>query len=576
DLSVKIDRRISGRQNLFGRFSLEYFTADRPNHFGNLASPDAGSSPSRNRSATLDDSYSLGKWILHGNYGYAFSGGRNDPSAPGFDLTSIGFPAYMRSAAQVANLPAITVVGYAGLGAVNAQPGSVKLESHALTGDAARVAGRHTVKFGGTYRVQRESILQTSAPSGLFQFNEGFTRQMFSGNAGGHPIASLLLGLPCRPTTAGSLGHEPALALQMRYGALYAQDDWRVNERLTLNLGLRWDGDRPLTERFDRTSWFDFGATLPLTVPGLSPLRGGLVFAGRNGAPRGNRDADNNNFAPRAGLAYKVSRAVVLRSGFGIMYAPLTGIGPTTATTGAFSFNASTPFVGTSDGGRTPYTTLSDPFPRGFNTPANGQDGLLTFIGQDLRALVRADRTPYMAQWHFNAQYELRNEMLFDVGYAGSAGVKLLAQTQLDQLPDQYLGLGDALNRVAPNPFLGIIPSTSALGQPLTTASQLLRPYPHLNSLTYNWGTFAHSSYHSLQTKFRKRYRSGLQMLAVYTWSKMLDDSSGGASGSGGNQTPPSVDNYRRDLDKSFSAFDIPHRFVANFEYELPFTAGRG
>src|SRR5262249_58633387 len=109
-----------------------------------------------------------------------------------------------------------------------------------------------------------------------------------------------------------------------------------------------------------------------------------------------------------------VRQQIAWRSGFGLWSAPMSGIGPTTASTGAISFNASTPFVSKIDGGRTPLTTLSDPFPRGFNAPANGRDGLLTFLGQDIRAQVRGDRNPYVAQWHFNAQYELRNEMLFD------------------------------------------------------------------------------------------------------------------------------------------------------------------
>jgi hypothetical protein len=103
-------------------------------------------------------------------------------------------------------------------------------------------------------------------------------------------------------------------------------------------------------------------------------------------------------------------------------------------------------------------------------------------------------------------------------------------------------------------------------------AGQLLRPYPQFNGLVQTWGSLAHSSYHALQVKFRKRYRGGLQMLAAYTWSKMLDDSSGPFNG--GNQSPGYTNNNRRDLDKSYSAFDIPHRLVASLECELPFGAG--
>jgi hypothetical protein len=137
-------------------------------------------------------------------------------------------------------------------------------------------------------------------------------------------------------------------------------------------------------------------------------------------------------------------------------------------------------------------------------------------VGQSINAQFRRDRTPYSMQWNFNVQYELPNSMLLDIAYAGNSGVKLLAQTALNQIPDQYLALGDALTRSLPNPFFGILPATSSIGQATVTQGQLLRPYPFLTGLQQTWGSFAHSSYHSLQAKFRKRYRGGLQMLVSY------------------------------------------------------------
>jgi hypothetical protein len=163
--------------------------------------------------------------------------------------------------------------------------------------------------------------------------------------------------------------------------------------------------------------------------------------------------------------------------------------------------------------------------------------------------------------------------VLFDIGYAGSAGVKLIAQAQLNQLPDQFLSLGDALTQRVTNPFLGIIAPTSSLGNAQTTVGQLLRPYPQFDGLFQTWTSLGHSSYHALQAKMRKRYRGGLEFLAAYTWSKMLDNNSGAFSG--GNQAPAFTDNNRRDLDKSYSSFDIPHHLVASFVYDLPFGAGR-
>jgi hypothetical protein len=179
------------------------------------------------------------------------------------------------------------------------------------------------------------------------------------------------------------------------------------------------------------------------------------------------------------------------------------------------------------------------------------------------------DRVPYTLQWNFDVQYQLPNDMLMEAAYAGNAGVKLLAQVQLDQLPDQYLSLGDDLNRSVNNPFFGIIPTTSSIGQRTTTVGQLLRPYPQLTGFQQTWGSLAHSSYHSLQMKFRKRYRSGLQMQAAYTWSKMLDDFS--SVGGYGITYPGYTNNNQRRLDKALSSLDQAHHLAINFQYDLPF-----
>jgi len=136
-------------------------------------------------------------------------------------------------------------------------------------------------------------------------------------------------------------------------------------------------------------------------------------------------------------------------------------------------------------------------------------------------------------------------------------------------LPDQYLSLGDGLSRSVANPFFGIIPTTSSLGQATTTAGQLLRPYPQFTDVQHTWGTFAHSSYHALQVKFRKRYRSGLQMLVAYSWSKMLDDYS---SVGGYGQVYPAYTNFNKlYLDKALSWLDVAHHLAVNYQYDLPF-----
>ena len=571
--STKIDHRISDNHNLFGRYSYDFATNTQSDQYANAASPSPGRDGVNNHSATIDDTILFKGWIIHANAGYAYHTNPRVPSEGRTPLPSeLGFPTYVDSVAQFAVFPTISVAGYSQLGPEAAYIIGNKFETHTWTGDASRLIGSHTIKFGGTYRLNRVSNFRPNSPSGNYSFNDGFTRRVFNQTGGGDAIASMLLGL----AGGGQIQTEPALALQVKYSAMYVQDDWRLADRLTLNLGLRWDVDHPQTERHDRASWFDLDAQIPLQVPGMGPFYGGIVFAGSRtpGAPRGVRDFDGNNFAPRVGLAYRAAKRLVLRSGAGFFYSPTTGIGPNANNAGAISFNSNTPYTSSIDGGRTPYTTLSNPFPDGFLKPANGGDGLLTFVGQGIGGNFRYDKVPYAVQWNVNLQYELPDSMLFDVAYAGNSGVKLQTQAQHNQLADQHLALGDGLARVVPNPFFGVVPAATGLGRATTTYGQLLLPRPWLTGLTQQWGSLAHSSYHALQTKFRKRYSSGLQFLVAYTWSKAIDDVSS-VAGFLGDQNPGYTNNNRRDLDRSLSAIHVPHVLAINYQWELPFGKGR-
>ena len=309
----------------------------------------------------------------------------------------------------------------------------------------------------------------------------------------------------------------------------------------------------------------------------MPTLDGGLQFVDRNGEPRGVKNPDNNNFAPRVGLAYKLTDRLVLRSGFGIFYSPTTGNGPGGSSVGALTFDSTTN-VTTHDRCR-PYRALRHAFPA--HIPTGFDSSLPTIaeppaslLGQGISAQFRNDRTPYSAQWNFDLQYQVSKDSLLDVAYAGNAGVKLLAEAELDQLPDKDLSLGSALTQKVTNPFFGVIPATTSLGQATTTYGQLLRPYPQFTNVQETWGSLAHSSYNSLQVKFHKRYGNGLQFLVAYTWSKLIDDYSSVASFLG-QQNPGYTDNDNRRLDRSLSSLDQAHRLVGNYQYQLPFGKGR-
>ncbi|PYV13421.1 MAG: hypothetical protein DMG07_14640, partial [Acidobacteria bacterium] len=211
NVSARIDRRVSSRQNFFGRFSWNDLDTDTANVFGNLASPDEGFNGVRNRSATLDDTALVAGWVLHGNYGYAYHANPRDTDSQGFNLTSLGLPADFKAAAQFPIFPRVEPAGFAALGP---NPGWIignKFETHTWSADASRLLGTHTIKFGGAYRLNRVSNFRPNAPAGLFTFDEGWTRETFNGRTGGHAIASMLLGLPA----GGRIQQEPVLGLQV-------------------------------------------------------------------------------------------------------------------------------------------------------------------------------------------------------------------------------------------------------------------------------------------------------------------------------------------------------------------------
>lgn len=575
DTSTKVDYRVNDRNSLFARVSLNKTINTLPSRWNNIASPGSGWNGGINRSATFDDTHLWNGWVLHGNYGYSYHANPRRYIEEDVSLASLGFPAELDGQAQFPVFPRVQVADFQQMGNNAFWYIGNKFESHTWVGDLSRLFGDHTIKVGGVFRLNRVSNHRPADPAGFFQFNRNWTRERFNRGSQGNSVASMLMGL----MNGGRIRFEPALSQQTPYWGFYIQDDWRVTDRLTLNFGFRWDQDRPITERYNRAGWFDFEAAQPalaVDTPGFErAVAGGLQFAGAGGNPRHIKNYDNNNFAPRLGLAYKLTDRLVLRTGAGIFYNPTTGFGPGTATVGAVSFNSISPVVASQDGGRTPFADLSNPFPLGFNGPSNGAEGLATFLGQSPAAIVRTDRTPYSIQWNFNLQYELPDDWLVDAAYAGNSGVKLLGTgVQFNQMPNEHQALGDRLNEQVENPFFGVIPSNLGLGRRMVSVGQLLRPYPQFTGLNTPRGYEFHSSYHALQMKVRKRYTTGLQLLAAYTWAKMIDDVSS-VAGFLGAQNPGYTNHYDKRLDRSLSGLDIAHRLVVNYQYELPFGRGK-
>ncbi len=577
--SARLDHSFNDNNRIFGRFSYDDSPWNRAPAYGKefIASPSAGPQVFTRYNTVIEDTHVFSPSTL-GTFraSWARLANRRRPFSDGFDITTLGFPAALKQQiGDPAAFPAILVNGLSVTGSVpNVVVGGalgatdvISFGMDTFTGHAAitKMLTRHTLKAGFEARILRFNTRQTNDQAIQFSFGPNFTQgpnPAASSATAGYGLATFLLGI-----AGGSITPSPALALQNTYYALYLQDDWKVTPRLTLNLGLRWDVEPARTERFNQLTNFDFNARPPLQAEGLN-LRGALAFVGVNGVPRNQAQTDWNNFAPRIGFAYKVTPQTVVRGGAGLFYAATTGIGGAPNAYGISGFQAATTLV-TSLDGVTPLNYLRNPYPDGLNQPTGSSLGSATLLGQNISFLDRGVVVPYTIQWNLNVQRELPGSLLLDVGYAASRGLKFQQDRLLNQLPDSALALGDELRRQVPNPFYGQI-DIGPLSRPTVALAQLLRPFPHFDTVTSSAATWATSQYHSLQAKVEKRFSKGFTVLGSYTYSKLMDLATGQFSGEplGGG----AIQNWNNlAADWAVSSLDQTHRLVLNTVYELPF-----
>ncbi len=582
--AVKVDDNLSETKRIFARYSQSSQGGGASNYFGSTPScssclvsnnPAGSFSPRGGGSAlyiypknmavgftdtlspttVLDLRYSLNRQLLS-----------RLPQSGGFNLTSVGFPQQLASSVWYPTFPPVTIQNYQGLGtASNGDYLRRGDTTHAVQGSITILHGGHTIKTGGDFRMFRYADIQASNITPAFSFNQTWTQQnpFASSATAGWGLASFLLGTP-----ASATGTIPAsVAIQWFYTAGYFQDDWRVTNRLTLNLGVRYDVETPFTERYNRTTSFALTGSSAATA--LYPAAvGGLQFMGKDLSSRYRNPVDLNNFGPRAGLAYKITDSLVLRTGYGLFYNPSGVYGYAAASFGAAGYQVDTAMVTTADGGLTPSRYLSNPFPSGFIQPTGNSLGLATLVGQSVASQLRNDVVPYTQQYNFGLQYQLKS-FLFDAGYVGSHGVHQVVNVPLDQLQPAQYALGGALNNQVPNPFTSLV-SNGPFANATLSAGQLLRPFPQFSDVQNQYQTSGNMNYNSLQIKVERRLSKGFSFLTSYTWSKNIGDV--------GERywTTNSVQNeYNLRAERALSPLDIPQHLTFAYVWELPFGKGR-
>lgn len=578
--SARVDQVFSGKSSMYARYSFNNTPDVRPNPYGpgDVGGSAYGPQVFDRYNAVVQGDHAFSPTLL-GTVRTSFARLTNErgPASAGFDMSSLGFPAQLQAEiGPPAAFPVVTITGYGTSGSVAnetqgyalGETGEIAgfLNTFSLQGNVTKTVGKHEFKTGTDLRLMQANILQTGDNSTNFAFTAAFTQGPNANQASvtaGDALASFLLGTPASASVSPAIG----LALETKYYAVFVQDDWKVLNSLTLNLGFRYEYETPFTERYNRLSNFDPTASVPLT--GVTGLHGALTFPGVNGQSRYDSTAYADHFEPRLGFAWHALPKTVVHGGGGLFYDTLWGPeGEQPSNYGISGFTAATSMV-TSLDGVTPYNTMSNPYPTGLNAASGSSLGAATLLGQSISAAERDLKTPYAAQWNFGLEQQLAARWSLDVTYVGTHGFHEPANLTLDQLPDADLALGSALNTLVTNPFYGQI-AAGQLAQPTVSRAQLLRPYPQFTGVTANNQNWASSRYNALEMMLQKRFSNGFSLQVEYTWSKMLDQGSGAFNGEslGGSTIQ---DYYNLKAEMSISQLDQTHRVVGSVIYELPF-----
>jgi hypothetical protein len=523
------------------------------------------------------------------------------------DLTkAYGFPAYYNNFfdPSIRRTPAInlsTFSSFSGAGnPLNWQP----QENRALGVTFNKSAGKHLIKFGFEHRrfyLNQYNPNNQSGQGGTFSFGSTYTNGPLDNapaSPRGQDLAAFLLGIP----SSGSISNTLAMSEASTLYGLFIQDDWKVTPRLTLNLGLRWELEGPLTERYNRSvDTFDPNAAHtggdPLVAGGgnfdalaaaayaANPIAerptsqwstlGGLTFAGVNGNPRDLYNRYWKEFMPRLGFAYSLGSKTVLRGGWGIYYGTL---GVQRGDVIPANFVKTTNLVPTLDNGLTFQATLGNPYPSGMLAPTGSSEGPNALLGQSLTSggtpsgsttLFNRDLPAQrIHHWQLDLQRRLPGNFVLEIGYVGTHGTNLQTTRSLTYFPSQYLSrLGTRDQTLinywtgnVPNPFAGLLPGTN-YNSTVIARSALIVPIPQFPSINmqtaegYNW-------YHGGNLQLERRFAKGFTASFSYTRSKLMEATS---------FLHPD-DAHPEYL---IGATDFPNHIGLTSIYELPFGRGK-
>lgn len=562
-IDARIDHQFSERHSMFARGNWFEQANIQPQVYGNLQAPVQAPNVIPGENWIVSDTWVFNPHTIYvQRFSMATSQTNRVPLTLGFDVPSLGFPSSITKGMSMLQFPSLTLGGYSPLSNSPYYTVSI-MRTYQYANSLTMLRGAHTLKAGFDWRYYTVdwNVIYPLRISTSGAFTGGPNAKAAAANTGSG-LADLLLG-------AAGVNYQinPHWKNSHPYYAGYFQDEWRVNQRLTLTMGIRYNLELPSIEANNQYVYLDLTSPSPLQVPGFS-LRGGLGFVGIDGKGRRVQTPDRNNWEPRVGLAYRMQDKTVIRAGLGFFHHPYIS----TSTDTSLGFQRTTNNIVAEADGVTPLFNLANPFPQGILAPTGSALGLGTLLGQAISGPIREQRMPYQAQWSFGIERQLPLSIMAGIGYTGTSNVALPARIAFNQLRPDQLALGSQLTKAVPNPFYGYITDpSSTLSLPTVQYAQLLRPYPQFTGADGITVPSGHSSYHALELKAERRFAQGLAVLFNYTRSKLIDN-----VGEINNGQSASFNNtYCFSCDRALSYLDIPNYVNLSVRYELPFGLGK-
>jgi hypothetical protein len=511
--------------------------------------------------------------VLTVRYGFNRFPNYSYTGSQGFNIGSLGFSQSLVNQVpqSLAQFPYVSMTNLYSLGVADTNS-FYDFSSNNFSASVSKYVGKHSLRFGFDYRRIKLAGNDANNASGAYSFNGIFTKSTPTGSGtGGADLADLLLGYP----DAGSIYTSTKLYEYANYYGTYIQDDYRLSQKLTLNLGLRWERELGLQENNGGILVnFDGTAPNPLAagVTGISPT-GVVQYAGANGKDYAG-DPTLNKFGPRVGLAWQVNEKTVIRAGYGLYWAPQFGLGSPIATPG---YNATTSYIASTNNNQTPANNLTDPFTGGISQPVGQSLGAATGNGQTISMIDPFARSPRVQQFSLDVQRQLPFGIAMEVGYVGSRSSHLTLgapNININALNPALLSMGSALTQSVANPFYGH-GGTGVIGTATVQESQLLLPHPTFGAINFQYDDNNRARYDSMVLKAQKNFSHGLTFLSTFTWSRNYDESSGGPGNTlnAGNLAPQNP--YNMGAEWGLSNIDSPLRLASSFTYDLPFGKGK-